>query len=273
MAQFYTDFEDTAFAVAPTYFTQTWDTTREWVVVDETAVAGPVSQTGKHYRIQDRTSDIVINQGAYLNELPAAQDMEIYLGMEIRPYTASDWRAGLCARMSVGSDGSKSAYVVQIIQDAGVRSIRCSRWTNNAFEILGLFSEDVAETEIWRMYCQVTGDNPVMIRAKLAKGRESFPRDWKFEIADASASRLLAGRAGLHAANATTSSTFNAYVDFFSVGTDGDPALYAPIERLAARPAYFIVAPPAATAPGVPTSLLNQNLAATSFRSAWTAPL
>jgi hypothetical protein len=27
-----------------------------------------------------------------------------------------------------------------------------------------------------------------------------------------------------------------------------------------------------ATAPGVPTSLLNQNLAATSFRSAWTAP-
>jgi hypothetical protein len=29
---------------------------------------------------------------------------------------------------------------------------------------------------------------------------------------------------------------------------------------------------PTATAPGVPTSLLNQNLAATSFRSAWTAP-
>jgi len=26
-------------------------------------------------------------------------------------------------------------------------------------------------------------------------------------------------------------------------------------------------------APGVPTSLLNQNIAATSFRSAWTAPI
>jgi hypothetical protein len=34
----------------------------------------------------------------------------------------------------------------------------------------------------------------------------------------------------------------------------------------------YLISAGAATAPGVPTSLLNQNLAATSFRSAWTAP-
>jgi hypothetical protein len=34
----------------------------------------------------------------------------------------------------------------------------------------------------------------------------------------------------------------------------------------------YLISTAAATAPGVPTSLLNQNLAATSFRSAWTAP-
>jgi hypothetical protein len=35
---------------------------------------------------------------------------------------------------------------------------------------------------------------------------------------------------------------------------------------------FYLIPTAAATAPGVPTSLLNQNLAATSFRSAWTAP-
>jgi hypothetical protein len=35
---------------------------------------------------------------------------------------------------------------------------------------------------------------------------------------------------------------------------------------------FFSIPTASATAPGVPTSLLNQNLAATSFRSAWTAP-
>jgi hypothetical protein len=34
----------------------------------------------------------------------------------------------------------------------------------------------------------------------------------------------------------------------------------------------YLISAGAAVAPGVPTSLLNQNLAATSFRSAWTAP-
>ena len=45
-----------------------------------------------------------------------------------------------------------------------------------------------------------------------------------------------------------------------------------PWQLFAPRRCLYIPTAGAATAPGVPTSLLNQNLAATSFRSAWTAP-
>jgi hypothetical protein len=58
---------------------------------------------------------------------------------------------------------------------------------------------------------------------------------------------------------------------FIGIGTDGDPAPTAPL-RPSRTPFFLYGMPSSATAPGVPTSLLNQNLAATSFRAAWTAP-
>jgi hypothetical protein len=45
-----------------------------------------------------------------------------------------------------------------------------------------------------------------------------------------------------------------------------------PYALLAANDDPYLISVASAAAPGVPTSLLNQNLAATSFRSAWTAP-
>jgi hypothetical protein len=56
------------------------------------------------------------------------------------------------------------------------------------------------------------------------------------------------------------------------LGPIGEQITANPWRIFKAKNTCFYSFPSAATAPGVPTSLNNQNLAATSFRSAWTAP-